>query len=143
LPLHSRIRQSLVRYWVRRSYEIVNRRDFELALAAQDADVLISWTGDPSGGIAPDLIDRDFRGHDGFKQAWNTWLEAFEDLRVEPQRSRTSAIDCWCALTRLGAGRRAARQWTSAATPSTPSTAVSSSAMSSSSTATWQRREPV
>jgi ketosteroid isomerase-like protein len=85
LPLRSRIRQALVRYWVRRSYEIVNRRDFALALAAQDPEVLISWSGDPSGGIAPDLVGREFRGHDGFRRAWAAWLEAFEDLRVEPE----------------------------------------------------------
>ena len=70
---------------MRRSYEIVNRRDFQLALAAQDPDVRISWTGDPSGGIAPDLVGREFRGHEGFRRAWDAWLEAFEDLRIEPQ----------------------------------------------------------
>jgi ketosteroid isomerase-like protein len=84
LPPHSGFRKAMIRYWVRRSYEIVNRRDFVLALAAQDPEVAISWTGDPSGGIAPDLVGREFRGHDGFKEAWNAWLEAFEDLRVEP-----------------------------------------------------------
>jgi|SRR5262245_9528346 len=84
LPPQSAFRKALIRYWVRRSYEIVNRRDFELALAAQDPRVAISWTGDPSGGIAPDLVGREFRGHDGFREAWNAWLEAFEDLRVEP-----------------------------------------------------------
>jgi len=85
LPPRSRIRRALVLYWVRRSYEIVNRRDFELALAAQDPDVVISWTADPGGAIAPDLANKEFRGHDGFRHAWDAWLEAFEDLRVEPE----------------------------------------------------------
>ncbi len=75
----------LVIYWVRRSYEIVNRRDFELALAAQDQDVLISWTAEPGGPIAPDLVGREFRGHEGFRRAWEAWLDAFEDLRLEPE----------------------------------------------------------
>jgi ketosteroid isomerase-like protein len=80
----SRIRRALVRYWVRRSYEIVNRRDFELALAGQDSDVVIRWTAGPAGTVAPDLVNREFRGHDGFRLAWDAWLEAFDDLRVEP-----------------------------------------------------------
>jgi ketosteroid isomerase-like protein len=85
LPRRSRIRQALVLYWVRRSYEIVNRRDFELALAAQDQNVLISWTAEAGGPIAPDLVGREFHGHEGFRRAWEAWLEAFEDLRVEPE----------------------------------------------------------
>jgi ketosteroid isomerase-like protein len=84
LPRGSWIRRRMVRYWVQRSYEIVNRRDFALALAAQDHDVRIRWSGDPTAGIAPDLVGREFRGHEGFRSAWNAWLEAFDDLRVEP-----------------------------------------------------------
>jgi ketosteroid isomerase-like protein len=84
LPVRSRLRQRLVAYWVRRSYEIVNRRDFELALAAQDPDVLISYAADPGGRVPPDLVG-EFRGHEGFRRAWRAWLDAFEDLRLEPE----------------------------------------------------------
>jgi ketosteroid isomerase-like protein len=84
LPVRSRLRQALVAYWVRRSYEIVNRRDFALALAAQDAEVVISYAADPAGRIPPDLVG-EFRGHDGFRRAWRAWLESFEDLMVEPE----------------------------------------------------------
>jgi ketosteroid isomerase-like protein len=83
LPPHSRVRQALIVYWVRRSYEIVNRRDFDLALAAQDPEVLISWTADPRGRVPPDLLG-EFHGHEGFHRAWQAWLDAFEDLRIEP-----------------------------------------------------------
>jgi ketosteroid isomerase-like protein len=84
LPARSRLRQALVGYWVRRSYEIVNRRDFELALAAQDAEVVISYAADPAGRIPPDLVG-EFRGHDGFRRAWRAWLDSFKDLRLEPE----------------------------------------------------------
>ena len=47
--------------------------------------MLISWTGARGAPIAPDLVDSEFRGHDGFRRAWDAWLEAFEDLRVEPE----------------------------------------------------------
>ena len=84
LPQRSRIRRAMILYWVRRSYEIVNRRDFEIALAAQAPDSVISYSGDPSAGIAPDLVGREFHGNEGFREAWASWLEAFDDLRVEP-----------------------------------------------------------
>lgn len=84
LPLRSRLRQALVSYWVRRSYEIVNRRDFELALGAQDQEVVIRYASDPHGRIPPDLAG-EFRGHEGFRRAWTALLEAFQDLRLEPE----------------------------------------------------------
>jgi len=84
LPRRSRIRRAMILYWVQRSYEIVNRSDFELALAAQDPEAVISWSGDPSGGIAPDFVGREFHGHDGFREAWDAWQQTFEDFRLEP-----------------------------------------------------------
>jgi len=83
-PRNSRIRRALVMYWVRRSYEIINRRDFELALAGQHPDTRISWTGDVHDAIPPDLVGREFRGHEGFREAWDVWMDAFHDLTVIP-----------------------------------------------------------
>jgi ketosteroid isomerase-like protein len=85
LPARSRIRRTMILYWVRRSYEIVNRRDFELALAAQAHDLTIKFTAPPDSSIPLDLVNTEFRGRDGFYRAWNTWLESFDDLRVEPE----------------------------------------------------------
>ena len=34
--------------------------------------------------IAPDQ-DAVFYGHDGYLRMWRTWLDAFEDLRFEPE----------------------------------------------------------
>jgi ketosteroid isomerase-like protein len=84
LPTRWRLRRLLVSLWVRRSYEVVNRRDFELALAAQDPDVLIRYAPDPGGRIPPDVVG-EYRGHEGFNRAWWAWLEAFKDLRIEPE----------------------------------------------------------
>ena len=85
LPLRSRLRQALVNYYIRRGYEIVNRRDFELALGAQHQDVVIRFTPDPHGHLPPPDMVGEFRGHEGFRRAWAAWLEAFKDLRVEPE----------------------------------------------------------
>ena len=84
LPRQSRIRRAMILYWVHRSYEVANRRDYRIALAAQDPESVISWSGDPTGGIAPDFVGREFRGHDGFREAWNAFIDAFEDFRLEP-----------------------------------------------------------
>ncbi len=83
----------MVTFWVCRGYEIVNRRDFELALAGQDPEVLIRYAPDPQHRVPPDLIG-EFHGHAGFRRAWQAWLEAFEDLRLEPEE-----------VTDLGDGR--------------------------------------
>jgi len=80
----SRVRQRMITYWARRSYEVVNRRDFELALVAQDPEVVIRYAPDPAGRVPPDLVG-EFRGYEGFRRAWQAWLEAFEDLRLEPE----------------------------------------------------------
>jgi ketosteroid isomerase-like protein len=84
LPLESRIRRAMIRYWVQRSYEIVNRRDFDLALAGQHPDTLISWTGGVHDAIPLDLVGREFRGHEGFRRVWEVWMDAFEDLAIVP-----------------------------------------------------------
>jgi ketosteroid isomerase-like protein len=85
LRRESWLRRRLVVYWVRRSYSIVYRHDFELALAGQHPETRISWTGDAHGEIPPDLVGREFHGHEGFRQAWSAWLDAFEDLRILPR----------------------------------------------------------
>jgi ketosteroid isomerase-like protein len=85
LPPRSRLRRALILWWVRASYQVVNRRDFELALLAQDPDTLISWTAEASDPIPPDLVGSEFRGHEGFRRIWEIWLEAFDDLRIEPE----------------------------------------------------------
>jgi ketosteroid isomerase-like protein len=83
-PRTSRIRRALVMYWVRRSYEIINRRDFDLALLGQHPETVISWTGGVHDAIPPDLVGREFHGHEGFRQAWDVWMDAFSDLTVIP-----------------------------------------------------------
>ncbi len=81
----SRVRRELILWWVRASYQVVNRRDFDLALMAQDPDTLISWTAAATDPVPADLVGTEFRGHQGFRRIWKIWLEAFDDLRLEPE----------------------------------------------------------
>jgi hypothetical protein len=84
LPESWALRRRMVVYWVVRSYEIVNRRDFELALAAQDPEIVICWAADPNGRVPGDLVG-EFHGYEGFRRTWEAWLEPFDDLRLEPE----------------------------------------------------------
>jgi ketosteroid isomerase-like protein len=84
LPEHWQLRRRIVVYWVKRSYEIVNRRDFELALAAQDPSIVVSWAPDPNGRVPGDLVG-EHHGYEGFRRVWESWLEPFDDIRLEPE----------------------------------------------------------
>ena len=46
--------------------------------------MVIRYAPDPAGRVPPDLVG-EFRGREGFHRAWDAWLEAFEDLRLEPE----------------------------------------------------------
>lgn len=81
LPPRSGIRRSLVARRIGRAYAAANRRDFELILAGLDPDTEYRPAVDL---IAPDQ-DAVFCGHDGYLQMWRNWLDAFDDLRFDPE----------------------------------------------------------
>ena len=64
---------------VRRIYEAWNRRDFEHAFQSLDPD--IEWHL-PKGGINAGI----YRGHRGVRQLIESYLEAFDYARMEPER---------------------------------------------------------
>jgi ketosteroid isomerase-like protein len=51
--------------------------------------VLLGWdTGSeyhPSGDLLPPDLETVFYGHDGYLQLWRYWLDAFEDIRWDPE----------------------------------------------------------
>ena len=62
----------IVRSWT----ELFNRRDFGAAIEALDPEVELSeWPTAPGA--------RTYHGHDGVRQALETWFEAWEWMRVE------------------------------------------------------------
>ncbi|MEK6327261.1 MAG: nuclear transport factor 2 family protein [Actinomycetota bacterium] len=79
----SRLRRWIVARFLRRAYAAANRRDFDLVLVGLGAEAEYEYRPSPDL-IAPDQ-DPVFHGHDGYLRMWGTWLDAFEDLRFEPE----------------------------------------------------------
>jgi ketosteroid isomerase-like protein len=81
LPPRSRLRRVLVTRSVRQAYAAANRRDF--------ASVLLGWDPAseyrPSGELLPPDLEPTFDGHDGYLRLWRYWLDAFEDIRWDPE----------------------------------------------------------
>jgi ketosteroid isomerase-like protein len=79
LPRHSRVRRAILirRLW--QGYAAVNRRDFDVLMLGLDPNVELRR--------AHLLLDTpvDFHGHAGFRENWLQVLEAFEDLRLDPE----------------------------------------------------------
>jgi ketosteroid isomerase-like protein len=66
---------------MQRAYAAGNRRDFELLATGLDA--AMEYYAPPEG-LAPDL-DPVMYGREGYIQVWRSWLDAFEDIRFEPE----------------------------------------------------------
>jgi ketosteroid isomerase-like protein len=81
LPPRSRLRGSMLTRLVCRATAAANRRDFDLLLAGFDREIEYHprdvW-------LAVDM-DAVYRGHGGYRQVWREILDAFEDIRLEPE----------------------------------------------------------
>jgi ketosteroid isomerase-like protein len=82
LPPRSRLRQTILARLITRAYAAANRRDFELILTANDPG---SYEYHPSADYLPPDMDTVYYGHDGYRRFWRQWLEAFEDIRWDPE----------------------------------------------------------
>jgi ketosteroid isomerase-like protein len=81
LPPRSRLRRLMLARFVRRAYAAANRRDFDLVLVGWDPGSEYH----PSGELMPPDLEAVFHGHDGYLQLWRYWLDAFEDIRWDPE----------------------------------------------------------
>jgi ketosteroid isomerase-like protein len=81
LPPRSRLRRLMLARTVVRAYAAANRRDFDSVLVGWDAGSEYR----PSGDLMPPDLDRVFHGHDGYLRLWRYWLDAFEDIRWDPE----------------------------------------------------------
>jgi ketosteroid isomerase-like protein len=82
LPPRSRVRQTILARSMTRAYAAANRRDFELILTVNDPR---SYEYHPSADYLPPDMDRVYYGHDGYRRFWRQWLDAFEDIRWDPE----------------------------------------------------------
>jgi ketosteroid isomerase-like protein len=81
LSPRSRLRRALVARRIVQTYAAVNRRDFEVILAGFDPEIEYR----PSIELMPPDLEAVSRGHDGFRRLWGYWMDAFADLRWDPE----------------------------------------------------------
>jgi ketosteroid isomerase-like protein len=81
LPPRSRLRRLLVARRISQAYAAANRRDFDLVLMGWDPGSEYR----PSGDLMPPDLETVFSGHQGYLQLWRYWLDAFEDIRWDPE----------------------------------------------------------
>jgi ketosteroid isomerase-like protein len=81
LPPRSRVRRLILARSVALAYAAANRRDFDVVLIGIDPHIEYR----PSADLMPPDLETAFHGHDGYLQLWRYWLDAFEDIRWEPE----------------------------------------------------------
>jgi hypothetical protein len=81
LSPRSRLRRSMLARTVALTYAAANRRDFDSVLMGWDA----ASEYHPSGELLPPDLETVFYGHDGYRRLWRYWLDAFEDIRWDPE----------------------------------------------------------
>jgi hypothetical protein len=77
----SRLRSLAVARVVARAYAAANRRDFELLLVGIDP----GHEYRPAPEMMPPDLGGPTQGHDGYLRMWRYWLDAFDDIRYEPE----------------------------------------------------------
>ncbi len=65
-----------------RAYAAANRRDFDLILTGNDPR---RYEYHPSVDFLPPDMETVYYGHDGYRRFWRNWLDAFEDIRWDPE----------------------------------------------------------
>ena len=81
LPPRSRLRRFMLARAVALAFAAANRRDFDAVLMGWDPESEYH----PSGDLLPPDLETVFYGHDGYRQLWRYWLDAFEDIRWDPE----------------------------------------------------------
>ena len=81
LPPRSRLRRLMLARAVRLAYAAANRRDFDVVLVGWDPGSEYR----PSSDLMPPDVESVFHGYDGYLQLWRYWLDAFEDIRWDPE----------------------------------------------------------
>jgi ketosteroid isomerase-like protein len=66
---------------IRQAYAAANRRDFERVLVGWDPGSEYR----PSADLMPPDFEAVFHGHDGYLMMWRRQVDAFEDLRFDPE----------------------------------------------------------
>lgn len=82
LPPRSRLRQAALARAIVRAYAAANRRDFELIFTGNDRH---AYEYRPSADLLPPDFDTVYHGQQGYLDFWRRWLDAFPDIRWDPE----------------------------------------------------------
>src|SRR5215208_5266776 len=77
LSPRSRLRQLILARRIHQVYAAQARRDYDSVLAGWDPESEYR----PSRDLMPPDLDAAFYGHDGMRQLWRYWRDAFADIR--------------------------------------------------------------
>jgi ketosteroid isomerase-like protein len=81
LSPRSRLRQLILARRIQQAYAAQTRRDYDSVLAGWNPECEYR----PSRDLMPPDLDAAFYGHDGMRQLWRYWRDAFEDIRWDPE----------------------------------------------------------
>jgi ketosteroid isomerase-like protein len=81
MPPRSRLRRLMLVRRVRQAYAAANRQDFDAVLVGWDPESEYH----PSSDLMPPDLEAVFHGHEGYRQLWRYWLDAFGDIRWDPE----------------------------------------------------------
>jgi hypothetical protein len=82
LSPRSRLRRVMLARAVGRAYAAGNRRDFDRLLIGIRSS---EYEYRPASDLMPPDLDPVFHGPDGYLQLWRYWLDAFGDIRWDPE----------------------------------------------------------
>ena len=98
LPMRSRLRRFLLLRFAALGSAAANRLDFDLLLTGFDPEIDLRT----AAGVYPmELIGHHY-GHRGYREIWRKLLEAFADVRMEPEELIDTG-DCIISMTRVNA----------------------------------------
>ena len=82
LSPRSRLRRAVLARGMARAYAAANRRDFDLIFTLNDPE---RYEYRPSVDLIPPDFETVYYGEEGYRRFWRLWLEAFDDIRWDPE----------------------------------------------------------
>jgi ketosteroid isomerase-like protein len=85
LPLRSRLRRPVLTRIGERAAAAANRRDFDVLMYGFDPAIELELPESQVGGYLPPDLPAVHRGRDGYRRMWESLIEAWPDLKLEPE----------------------------------------------------------
>jgi ketosteroid isomerase-like protein len=100
LSSRSRIRRVMLARGMALAYAAANRRDFAVVLVGHHPE----FEYRPARDLTPPDLEAVFRGREGYLRLWRYWLDAFGDIRWEPDEVLDFGDRCLVTTQQRGRG---------------------------------------